>query len=120
MGFLFFADVQSQANMAAHMVRRLFCCRAQLISQYMKQPPHRVLIIDNKNSLQWTIGYSSRGRNYMQVRFLTSTNTFAYRQALVMVFNVMLLKDILRVLLLFFRIPKCRFHWVNARKQNLY
>lgn len=53
--------------MAARMVTRLFFCRAQFISQYMKQPMHRVWIIDHKNTLQWTVRYSSRGRNSIQV-----------------------------------------------------
>lgn len=58
--------------MAARMVTRFFFCRAQFISQHMKQPTHRVLIIDHKNTLQWTVSYSSRRRNSIQVCSLIS------------------------------------------------
>lgn len=69
-------DVHNQANMAAHLGRRLFCRRVQLISQDMKQPTHRLLNVDNINTLHWTVGYSSRGPNSIQVSSLISRNTF--------------------------------------------
>lgn len=68
--------------MAAPMVSRLFCRGAHFISQHIKQPMYRVLVIENKNTLQWAVAYSSRGRNSIEVSSLISINYFAYTQVL--------------------------------------